>query len=134
MKGKWATIAILTIPVAVYGLGINPYVLPDTFDNLVYLHGARALVDTGRFTFGGWVVWDWPPGFSTLLAMPLVLGWDSVVAAKVVVVALVAAGVGLGYRLLEVEGHERPAFTCALAALAPYAVLQGTRVMSDWPF
>jgi hypothetical protein len=125
---------VLLLPVALYLAGVNAYALPDTFDNIVYLAGAKALVDTGAFTFGGWYVWDWPPGLSVVLGGVRLLGFDSIVAAKLVVVASVAFAIFSSRTILARGGWKAPVAASVIFALAPYAFLQGTRVMSDWPY
>ncbi|MCA9602379.1 MAG: hypothetical protein KC417_10160, partial [Myxococcales bacterium] len=130
LRDRW----LLFVPPVLYAAAITNYVLPDTFDNLIYLNGARAIHDTGEFTFGGWFVWDWPPGFAFLLSLAAGVGFGSVAAAKVVVCCLVSLAVAAAYRLLERGEWRHPLASAVIAALAPYAFLQGTRVMADWPY
>jgi hypothetical protein len=129
--GTWGVLAGTAL---VYALALNPYLLPETYDNVLYYASGRAIAETGAYTFGGWSVWDWPPGFPAMLAVPAALGWDSVLADKLVVFLSVGLGAVLALALLRREGRPWAKFSVAVALLVPTTFLQGTRVMSDWPF
>jgi hypothetical protein len=124
----------LALPIALMALGTNPYLLPGVFDNILYLVSARSIAEHGRYLFGGWPVWDWPPGFPALVSLPVALGADAVLAGKAVVVAAAALALGLLATLLHRERRPAPLLIALLTGLAPVAFLHGTRAMAEWPY
>lgn len=119
---------------ALYGLALNPYLLPDTYDNVMYLVGARSIAEHGAFTFGGFRIADWPPGLSTLLAIPIALGFDGVVAAKLVILGTVILSLWASIHLLAQESRPHARLVTLAVAMLATAFLLGIRVMSEWPF
>ncbi|MBM4395525.1 MAG: glycosyltransferase family 39 protein [Deltaproteobacteria bacterium] len=127
--------ALLVAGVAVlYGAALNPWYLPEQYDDFVYHQGAREILSNGCFCVDGMVVGDWGPALPLVLAGPASLGLDSVIAAKAVVLLFVCAALALWLRLARREGRPLPLATAALFALAPTPFLLGTRIMSEWPF
>lgn len=124
----------LLLPVALWALAVNPFALPASYDNVMYVQGARSLAAHGSFTFGGFQIADWPPGLSALLAVPMALGLDSLVVAKLIVVVLAGAALWLILRVLQADGRPHPLLTTAAIGLLPTSLLAAARVMSDWPF
>jgi hypothetical protein len=132
-----ALVAAAVVVWACYLAAQNPYVAPSTFDDVVYLEGARSLATSFRYTFAGRPIAAWPPGFPAALAVPRLLGFGSIWAAKLVVLAFVAAAAALIHRHATRVGAMSPARALALTVLclaAPTGFMWGTRVMSEWPF
>lgn len=117
-----------------YATGLNPYYLPDTYDNVLYHGAARSIADGEGYRFGGEVVTDWPPLFPAVLALPHALGWHGVLAAKVAVLALALAGLALAWRLARAEDRPWPGLVVVGLALAPTGFQMGTRIMAEWPY
>lgn len=138
LRNEWSrrrfTAITLVASFALYGLALNPYLLPDTYDNLMYLVGARSLAAHGAFTFGGFRIADWPPGLSALLAIPIALGLDTVVSAKLVVLGTVLLALWLSIRLLVREGRPHARLVTLAVAMLSTAFLIGVRLMSEWPY
>jgi hypothetical protein len=127
-------LAVLTLVLAVYLLAINPWFLPEQYDDIVYFFGAREIAAQGAWSFDGARIADWGPGLPLVLALPMVLGVQSVVAAKAIVAIFVALALVLCHRLLTREGRPYPLLATTISGLAPAALLAGSRVMADWPF
>lgn len=134
MTSRFFTGIILALPLLFYLLALNPYLAPDTYDNVVYFEGAQSLAHQGTYQSGGEWITDWPPMMSSLLALPMLLGFDSVWAAKVVVLVTVALGIFFAYRLLEQEERPLPLLSCFLCLITPVGFLWGGRVMTEWPY
>jgi len=127
-------ITVLMLIALMYGFAINPYLLPNTYDNIVYYMGAKSLAESGAYVFNGYYVADWGPGFPLLLSIPMVLGMDSVVVAKLVVLASVLASVIFIYRCFQREKRTFPVVNCLIVGFLSTAFLMGTRLMSEWLF
>ena len=54
-------LALLLAVLALYAAALNPYFLPETYDNIVYYFGAKALSEGAGFTFQGTPIERWPP-------------------------------------------------------------------------
>ncbi len=121
-------------PIIAYLLALNPYFLPETYDNAIFFQGAKAIAESGHFLWQGTYVVDWGPGLSGLLAIPIKLGFDSVLAAKFTIVVLILCGAILAHRLFIKEARPFPHLTLAITLLLPLSLLQGTRIMADWPY
>lgn len=128
-----APAALATVTV-LFLLGVNPYFLPNTYDNLVYFFGAKSIAKTGAFQYAGLYVSDWGPGLPVMLAPLFWLGIGSVVAAKLVIVACAAASLALCYRLFVREQRPWPLVSTCLFGLVPTGYMMGTRILSEWPF
>lgn len=124
----------LLLPLALWALAVNPYVLPATYDNVTYISGARALASHGSYTLSGFLIADWPPGFSLVLAIPMALGIESLVVSKAIVLLFGAVALWLGVRLLRTEGRPYALLTMVLIGLLPTSLMAAVRVMSDWPY
>lgn len=131
-RARYALVA--AVPLLVYGAALNPYYPPGNYDDILYLGAARAIATRGSYEFAGHHVADWPPAFSTMLAIPMWLGLDSLWIAKLLIVACAAIGSMLALRLLERIRAPLPLASVLIASLLPNALLMGSRVMSEQPF
>lgn len=113
---------------------LNPFFLPGVYDNLVYFYGAVSLVEQGSIQFRGLPIVDWPPVVSVVLAIPILFGLESVVAAKVIIILCAAAGLLLARQLFQGEKRPFPVLTLVVFVLLPTSFLMGTRIMSEWPY
>lgn len=127
-------LAALSGVAILYGAALNPYYLPDTYDNVLYHGAARSMADGQGYRFGGEVITDWPPLFPALLAIPHLLGLHGVFAAKVVVWVLALGGIALARRIGQAEDRPWPGLAALGIALAPTALQMGTRIMAEWPY
>ncbi len=133
MRTRWTWAFAVAIGL-LYAAALNPYYLPDTYDNVLYHGAARSITAGEGHRFGGEVVTDWPPLFPALLAVPDVVGLHGVLAAKAAVLVLALAGLALAWRLARAEDRPWPALTVAGLALAPTGFQMGTRIMAEWPY
>ncbi len=133
MQSRWMGAFAVGIGL-LYAAALNPWFLPDTYDNVLYHGAARSIAEGEGYRFGGEVVTDWPPLFPALLAVPHVAGLHGVVAAKAVVLVLSLAGIALAWRLARAEDRPWPALVALGTALAPTGFQMGTRVMAEWPY
>lgn len=133
MRTRWTWACAVGIGL-LYAAALNPYYLPDTYDNVLYHRAARSIAEGEGYRFGGEVVTDWPPLFPALLAVPHVVGLHGVVAAKVAVLVLALVGLALAWRLARAEDRPWPALVALGLALAPTGFQMGTRIMAEWPY
>ena len=104
------------------------------YDDVLYFEAARSLLATGRFSYAGEPIVDWPPGFPGLLAGLFALVGPSVAAGKVLVLASVlVASVCLGMLFRREERRFPLGITLAWCVL-PTSFLAAARLMSEWPF
>ena len=125
---------LLLMLVLVYLFGLNPYLLPEVYDNVVYLSGARSLAEGKGYRFEDAAVLDWPPGLSLLIALPMVLGLDGIHAVKVFLLLFVGLALFLICRHLERDRYPIPTFIMCLCALSPVAFKCGTTILAEWVF
>ena len=121
-------------PLCLYVLGLNAYFLPDQYDNVLYYYGAQSLSANGTYYFFDQPITRWPPVTSLLLTLPFLLGIQSVLVAKGIILLCAALGLVLSYRLLVQTKRPYPALITAIFGLLPFSVIVGTRIMSEWPF
>ena len=114
--------------------GLNPWHLPESTDDITYFDLARSWAAGEGHTVQGEIINDWPPGFPLILSLPIRLGFGSLLAGKVLTVALALVALVLGYRLLRSERRELPFVTMALLALMPAGYVHLLRTGSDWPY
>ncbi len=129
-RRAWFVFAVLVL----YAAALNPYYLPDTYDNVLYHGAARSIAAGEGYRFQGEVVTDWPPLFPTMLALLHLLGLHEVLAAKILVLVLAVGGVALAWRLAHEEVRPWPVLLVAGLALAPTGFQMGTRIMAEWPY
>lgn len=128
------TISAFLFPLLFFVAAVNPYLLPEQYDNVLYYFGAQSLAETGSFKWEGYYIQNWPPVLSAMMAIPFALGLNSVAIGKLVVVLSVALTLTWGYRLFQLEGREHALLTFFFAGLLPAGFLMGTRIMSEWPY
>ena len=68
--------------------GLNPWHLPESTDDITYFDLARSWAAGEGHTVQGEIINDWPPGFPLILSLPIRLGFGSLLAGKVLTVAL----------------------------------------------
>lgn len=118
--------------VCLYGAALNPWYLPDTYDNTLYHLSAKSIAEGNGYRFAGRLVTDWPPLWPMILALPHALGFHGVLAAKVVVMLFAVAATVLLLRLFAKD--ERRHFLAALLVFSPLGFQMGTRIMAEWPY
>lgn len=125
---------LLFLPLIIYILALNPYIAPNTYDNIIYLEGAKSLVLEGKYAYQGKYIIDWPPLMSLLLSIPFFFGLYSVFLSKILVLICVAIGVWFSFKVLYQEEYKYPLLSCFMFVLSPTAFLWGTRIMTEWPY
>lgn len=134
VSGRLRQTLVLCLVGFLYALALNPWYLPDTYDNTVYHLAGKAIAEGEGYVFGGKMVTGWPPGFPFLLAGLHMAGLSQVIVAKALVVAFAMVSLVLLFRLLEGEGEGRSLLVVALVALSPTGFQMGTRIMAEWPY
>lgn len=124
----------LIIPFTLYLIGLNNFLAPETYDEVLYMEGAQSIAKGEGYRSMGEHIVDWPPLMSTYLSVPMMLGWTSVYVAKLQVLLLVIAAIIVLHHLLKQEKRPHPVLTCFLFLLLPASLIVGTRVMTEWPF
>ncbi len=127
-------ILALLLPFTLYIIGLNPYVAPETYDDVVYLQGAASLANFDGYRSLGQPIVDWPPLLSVYLAIPMWLGLQSVWVAKLLILLTVALGMVMIYRYLDTLKRPHVVLICVLMLLLPNSLIWGTRVMTEWPY
>lgn len=122
------------LPLFLYLLALNPYITPDTYDNVVYYEGARSFLSSGEYKVNNAYIVSWPPGVSLLLMIPFSLGFESVIAAKFVMIVLGFFSLFFFLLLMEKEKRAYPLLSCFLFALNPYTLQAFSRILSEAPF
>lgn len=125
---------LLLLPALLYLLALNPYITPSTYDNIVYFEGAKSIVHHFSYSLDGLYIVGWPPALSALLAFPISLGFDSVLAAKVVILLMAVLSWQLIYQLLMEEKRPYPFLTTLLVAVSPFSLQSGSRILTEYPF
>lgn len=125
---------LLVFPFVLYILALNPYLEPSTYDNIIYVQGAKSFALHGNYTYAGEYILDWPPMLSLFLAVPYFFGFTSLFAAKLFILACVCCGMWLSFTMLQQEKYEFPLFSYFLAMISPTVFIWGTRIMSEWPY
>lgn len=125
---------LLFFPFILYILALNPYLEPSTYDNIIYVQGAKSFALNGNYTYAGEYILDWPPMLSLFLAIPYFFGFTSLIAAKLFILACVGCGMWLSFIMLQQEEYEFPVFSYFLAMISPTVFIWGTRIMSEWPY
>src|SRR5262245_44330048 len=112
---------------AFYGLAINPYFIPQTYDDVLYFEGARALLSTGQYTYAGAPIVDWPPAMSAMLAALFTVLGENLIWGKWMIFASVLVATFLTARLFEREGRPAPLLIVAAWCILPASYLAGAR-------
>ncbi|NNE92455.1 MAG: hypothetical protein HKN23_12470 [Verrucomicrobiales bacterium] len=117
-----------------YAAGLNPWVMPESTDDITYFELAKSYAAGNGHEFQGEVIGDWPPIFPLYLSVPMRLGMESLLTAKITVVLSMLAALFLASRLIVRENREAPWTTLILTAVIPTAYASGVRSSSDWFF
>ena len=125
---------LLFIPILLYIISLNSYLSPVTFDNVIYLEGAKSLLNDGTYTYMGKVIRDWPPVMSLSIVLFSSLGLSPIIAAKVFVLISVLIGMWFSFKVLEQESFDFPILSYFIFIISPTAFLWGTREMTEWPY
>jgi hypothetical protein len=132
-KTGWMTLAMYS-PLAIYLLAINPWFIPTQHDDVLYYFGARSILESGTFSLGGTPITDWPPLFPLLLAGLMSVLGTSIWVAKFMVFASVAVGIRLIYSVAKAYAFPWPRAIAAITALLPISLINGSTVLSEWPY
>lgn len=124
---------LLMAPLGLYFAALNPYFIPDVYDNVTYFFSARSIADHGEFSFQGEPVRRWPPVFPCLLAILQWVGLRSLIFSKLLVIASVGISLALMHKLWVAEQRPRPILVCTLTACLPWSLLTGSTLLSEWP-
>ncbi|HEX7119252.1 MAG TPA: hypothetical protein VF212_10715 [Longimicrobiales bacterium] len=131
-----ATLAIVHLLLALLFFDPTPH---TGGDNAAYLTLARSLLERGRFL----ELWDpavpphilYPPGFPALLALAMLVGVESWVGFKLVIVAASTAAVAFSYLWLARRWGSRTALGAGIVLAASPGVLGLSHwILSDVPF
>lgn len=125
---------IVLLPCLLYLAALNPWFLPNQYDNLLYFHTAKAIASEGVFHFFGSTITDWPIGLPLLLAIPAALGLDSILLSKIIVVIFSAFALWQISLWYEAENRKWSLGLTCLLGLLPVAFLMGSRIMAEWPY
>lgn len=125
---------MLFLPIVLYALGINPYLAPSTYDEVVYWEGAKSIAYHGSYIVNGDYIVNTPPGLSLLLTIPLLLGFSSVAVGKIVIIICAAISMFLVLKILESENFPHYLLAIFFFFIVPSSFLGGIRLMSEWPY
>ena len=128
------TLLLAALPLALFTLALNPWFAPEQHDDITYFFGARSIAESGTFQLDGVPITDWPPFFPLLLAGVQLLTGASVLAAKLLVLGFVVAGVLAIRALARAYQLDYPTTTAALTCLLPISIICGSNVLSEWPY
>jgi hypothetical protein len=122
--------------VALYALALSDFYKPGAYDSTVYMSGAKSLVRDGTYRnvdmLAAPYIIGFPPLLSAVLA-PAALFARTVLAAKVILLAVVGGGVLAIWSFVRVEmGHRRALVAAACTSLLLEAYLWGTTISSEW--
>ena len=136
-SSRWlraAPYAVAVLAFLLYAGGMNSFVLPAVYDNIVYYQSAKSLAAGEGYRFASSFVGDWPPAFALALAVPFALGLESVITAKLAVLLCVGLGLCFTYRLLKQEGRPHAWLIVGVFTALPASMMMGTRVVAEWPY
>lgn len=131
-RRQWA---LLFAGLALYFLaGMNPHMLPESTDDIVYFELAESWANGTGHRFQGEVIGDWPPVYPWFLALPMLLGIKSLLLAKLMTLLTALLGLWLMARLCLAERREPAGLLILLTGLLTMSCLFAVRPAGDWLF
>lgn len=125
---------LLTVAGVLFALGINPYVMPESTDDIIYYEGAKSLIYDGTYKFNGEIISDWPPVYSLVLAGFFLIFGESLILAKIISAMSALLAFVLAFRLLRVEQRNYAWPAIMVYAFLPTGFLYAIRSASDWTY
>lgn len=122
---------LLIVAGVLFALGINPYVMPESTDDIIYYEGAKSLVHDGTYKFNGEIISDWPPVYSLVLAGFFLIFGESLILAKIISAMSALLAFVLAFRLLRLEQRNYVYPTILVYAFLPTGFLYAIRSASD---
>lgn len=129
-----AVIGVLIGAAILYALGLNPFVMPESTDDITYYELGRSLAEGKGYTYHGEIITDWPPVYPFVISLFFRMGIESILVIKTLSILFAISALWLGFRLLKAEQRHYPALTILIFALFPTCLLYGVRTASEWLF
>lgn len=136
-QGRWSPTCqalLFSFLALVYLAGINPHMLPESTDDIVYFEMAESWSLGLGHRFQNEVIGDWPPVYPLYLALPMLLGLKSLLLAKLMTVASAVGGLWCISRLCLAERREPVWLLVMLTGLLTMSCLFAVRPAGDWLF
>ena len=125
---------MIGLPLVLFSLSLNPWFAPEQHDDVTYFFGAKSISESGVYQLDGVPVTDWPPLFPLMLAGQQLLTGPSIIAAKLVVLGFIIAGLFAIRALARAYQFEYPNTVAVLTCLLPISLICGSNVLSEWPY
>lgn len=134
MQKKTLLILILLFFVILISVGMNPYLIPGYYDNALYFSLGRSLYQGGSYQFMGEYIVDWPPAYSTVLALVFSLFGPSILTAKITTACFALFALIWVYALLKKEERPYPLLILFIMSILPVGLAMGVRIGPEWMF